>query len=231
MRNWLWFERRVQDIRHGTRRLSRSPGLTATAVLTLSLGFGASATIFSIVNGVLLRSLPIREPDRVITFWLSAPKTGLPEAQLSDALFASLRQRARSLESFAAYEPEAFVLTDRGDPEVVDGVAVTVDYFRVLGIRPLHGRAFLPEEDSPGSNHGFVVLQFALSFVLLVGTGLLVQSLRNLLAVDPGFRAANVISGSVWLPPAKYPSRLDVQRFYEDFSTASGGRRACALPA
>ena len=161
MRNWLWLERRAQDIRHGIRRLSRSPGLTAIAFLTLALGFGASATIFSIVNGVLLRPLAIREPDRLITFWLSAPKTGLPEAQLCDALFASLRQRARTLESLAAYEPGAFVLTERGEPEVVDGVAVTVDYFRVLGIRPLHGRAFLAEEDSPGSNR-VVVLGYEL---------------------------------------------------------------------
>jgi putative ABC transport system permease protein len=161
MRNWFWLERRAQDIRHGVRRLSRSPGLTAAAFLTLALGFGASATIFSIVHGVLLRPLPIHEPDRVITFWLSAPKTGLPEAQLCDALFASLRQRARTLESLAAYEPGAFVLTDRGEPEVVDGVAVTVDYFRVLGVRPLHGRSFLAEEDSPGNNH-VVVLSYEL---------------------------------------------------------------------
>jgi predicted permease len=142
-----------QDLRYGARMLMRQPGFTLMAVVTLALGIGANTAIFSLVNTVLLRPLPLPEPERLMTFNHSAPAQGLAELNLNNAHFAFYRDRSRMFEKMAAYEGAEFSLTGSGDPEVVVGAFVTFNYFEVLGQSPLHGRTFLPQEDTPGKNH------------------------------------------------------------------------------
>src|SRR5262245_21073609 len=150
-----------QDLRFGARRLAKKPGFTLMAVVTLALGIGANTAIFSLVNTVLLRPLPLPEPERLMTFNHSAPAQGLAELNLNNAHFAFYRDRSRMFEKMAAYEGAEFALTGAGDPEVLAGAAVTFNYFDVLGQSPLHGRSFLPQEDTPGANH-VVILSYGL---------------------------------------------------------------------
>jgi putative ABC transport system permease protein len=151
----------IKDIRFAVRGLLKKPAFTAVAVLTLALGIGANTAVFSVVNAVLLRPLPIKEPDRVMTFWHSAPAKGLNHIDLNDALLAYYRDRTRTFESLAAHETGNFALTGSGDPEVVPGAVVTYNYFHVLGREPLLGRTFTAQEDTPGNNH-VALLSYAL---------------------------------------------------------------------
>jgi len=151
----------VKDIRFAVRGLSKRPAFAAIAVLTLALGIGANTAIFSVVNAVLLRPLPVKDPDRLMTFWHSAPAKGLSHLDLSDALFAYYRDRTRTFESMAAHEDGEFALTGGGEPEVVSGAIVTFNYFSVMGREPLLGRTFTAQEDTPGNNH-VALLSYAL---------------------------------------------------------------------
>lgn len=155
------FDSVFRDIRLGLRGLAKKPAFTAIAVLTLALGIGANTAIFSVVHAVLLRPLPIKEPDRIMTFWHSAPAKGLQHMDLNDAMFAYYRNRTRTFETLAAFETGEFALTGGGEPEAVPGAVVTFDYFNVLGREPLHGRTFTAQEDTPGNNH-VVLLSYAL---------------------------------------------------------------------
>ena len=151
----------VRDIRFALRGLAKKPAFTAIAVLTLALGIGANTAIFSVVNAVLLRPLPVKEPDRLMTFWLSAPAKGLQHMDLNPAMFAYYRNRTRTFESLGAFETGEFSLTGGGEPEAVPGAVVTFEYFNVLGREPLHGRTFTAQEDTPDNNH-VVLLSYGL---------------------------------------------------------------------
>ena len=115
----------TSDIKYAVRNLVRRPVFTVIAVATLALGIGANTAIFSVVNAVLLRPLPLRDPDRLMTFWHSAPAKGLNHVDLNDTLFAYHRDRTRTFESLAAFEGGEFSLTGAGEPEVLSGAVVT----------------------------------------------------------------------------------------------------------
>ncbi|HEY0726294.1 MAG TPA: ABC transporter permease, partial [Pyrinomonadaceae bacterium] len=155
------FDSVLRDVRFAIRGLAKKPAFAAIAVLTLALGIGANTAIFSVVHAVLLRPLPIKEPDRVMTFWLSAPAKGLKHMDLNPAMFAYFRGRTRTFESLAAFETGEFSLTGNGEPESVPGAIVTYEYFNVLGREPLYGRTFTVHEDTPGNNH-VVLLSYGL---------------------------------------------------------------------
>src|SRR6185369_5195793 len=137
------------------------PAFTAIAVLTLALGIGANTAIFSVVNAVLLRPLAAKDPDRLMTFWHSAPAKGLQHMDLNPAMFAYYRGRTRTFENLAAFETGEFSLTGSAEPESVPGAVVTFDYFNTLGREPLLGRTFTAQEDTPGKNH-VVLLSYGL---------------------------------------------------------------------
>ncbi len=151
----------IRDLRFALRGLLKRPAFAAVAIATLALGIGANTAIFSVVNAVLLRPLPLKEPDRLMTFWLSAPAKGLRHMDLNEALFAYDRERTRTFESLAAFEDGEFALTGSGEPEVVPGALVTFNYFNVLGREPLLGRTFTSQEDTPGHNN-VAILSYAL---------------------------------------------------------------------
>ena len=132
------------DLRYGLRSLRQHPALAAVALVTLSLGIGANAAIFSVVNAVLLRPLPFAEPDRIVAFWGSAPQMGTPVLNYPDKLYVYFRTRARALEHVNAYSSFTTTLTGAGEPERLKATAVTADFFALLGRMPQHGRAFLP---------------------------------------------------------------------------------------
>src|SRR5678816_4605691 len=115
------------------RGLMKRPAFTVVAVLTLALGIGANTAIFSVVNAVLLRPLAAKDPDRLMTFWHSAPDKGINHVDLNDALVAYYRDRTRTFQSLAAFETGKFAITGAGEPEVVPGAIVTFNYFDVLG--------------------------------------------------------------------------------------------------
>src|SRR5436309_8690090 len=140
----------IQDLRYGLRMLAKNPGFTAVAVLTLALGIGANSAIFSVVNGVLLRSLPFRDADRLVVLWGENPHRGWIRNPLSPAELLEYKQ-TDLFADMAAFRPMDFNLTGSEAPEQLRGQQVTANPFSLLVVAPQLGRTFLPEEDKPGS--------------------------------------------------------------------------------
>ncbi len=145
-------ENLLQDIRYGIRTLAKNPGFTAVAVLTLALGIGANTAIFSVVENLLLRPLPYPRPDRLVEIANSYPPQ-LPKVGLSPGDYADWRRQNASFSEMGAYAKitQGFNLTGEGEPQRVTAVYADDGLFPMLGVRPIMGRAFLPEEDRAGS--------------------------------------------------------------------------------
>ncbi|MCI0485935.1 MAG: ABC transporter permease [Blastocatellia bacterium] len=151
----------LQDLRYGIRILWKKPGFTAIAVLTLALGIGANTAIFSVVNGVLLRPLPYRDADRIMTVWQHNTVTGVERDDVSPANFLDWREQNQSFEQMAAAEPFSLDLTGRGEPEAISCWLVSEGFFQILGVNALYGRTFLTEEHQAG-NSNVVVISYGL---------------------------------------------------------------------
>jgi predicted permease len=137
----------MQDLRYALRGLRQRPGFTAIAVLTLALGIGANTAIFSVANGVLLRSLPYDRPDRLVMIW--GHRTQEPQAELSTSEYWDLSEQGRSFSRIAAYVDGTATLTGGGAPERLRAGYLTGDALPVLGVTPALGRGFTVEEDRP----------------------------------------------------------------------------------
>src|SRR6476620_3591042 len=135
----------LKDLRYGLRVLLKSPGFTTVAILTLALGIGANAAMFSIVNGVLLRGLPFPEPERLVKLYTSAPQ--LPRMSSSYPNFLDWAARARSFEALSAMRSEDMNLTGSGQPERLRVAFVSAPFFQLLGLEPALGRTFTAAED------------------------------------------------------------------------------------
>jgi putative ABC transport system permease protein len=144
--------------RYALRSLLKSPGFTAVAAITLALGVGANAAIFSIVNTVMLRPLPFAEPDRLVRIWESNVERGWPTFATSHPNFLDWQAQARSFEALAAWTNSGFTWTASGDAEIAIGLSVTASFLPTLRVTPALGRNFLPEEDRPGGNTRVVIL-------------------------------------------------------------------------
>jgi putative ABC transport system permease protein len=144
----------LKDIRYGIRSLLRHPAFTVVAVITLALGIGANTAIFSVVNAVLLKALPFRNPDRLVSVGRAPGSDGMPGTAAFEYL--AWHEKGTTLDDVAAYSSDNFNLTGQGEPERISGAQVTASFFTTLGVAPLRGRAFLQEEDQPG--RGQVVL-------------------------------------------------------------------------
>jgi putative ABC transport system permease protein len=141
-----------QDLRYGLRMLRKTPGFTLVAAVTLALGIGANAALFSVVYAVLLQPLPYKSADRLVLLYINYSPWNNPRGNLSMADFLDWRSQNRSLEEMAAFSGARFDLTGSGEPEQLIGAAVTANFFSALEVQPLLGRAFLAGEDSPGAN-------------------------------------------------------------------------------
>ena len=144
----------LRDLRYGIRMLIRKPGFTAVAVVTLALGIGANTMIFSVVNAVLLSPLPFPDSGRLVRIGETHAKyTG----NFTYASFLDLGHETESLENISAARFWSDNLTDGGEPEQVSIMLVSANFFHALGVQPLLGRTFFPEEDTPGRDNVVVI--------------------------------------------------------------------------
>src|SRR5262249_31604478 len=141
----------LQDIRYGLRVLWARPAFTAVAIITLALGIGANTAIFSVVNAVLLKPLPYEKPDRLVMLYHDYRSTNF-RAAVSVPGFIDYRTRKDLFKDVAAVLGWSANLTGRDEPERLQGLRVSASYFGVLGVRPVLGRDFREEEDTPGQN-------------------------------------------------------------------------------
>jgi len=139
----------AQDIRYALWQLRKSPGFTAVAVITLALGIGVNTALFSVVNGVLLNPLRYAEPDRLIALSTRTPNYDF--ASISYPNYLDWVHENHSFSALAAYRPDDFNLTGRGEPERVPAEMVSASFFPLLGVQPLLGRTLFPEEDQVGA--------------------------------------------------------------------------------
>jgi predicted permease len=137
-----------KDLRFGIRMLVRSPGFTATAILTLALGIGANTALFSVVNGVLLNPLPFPRAHELVTLYENKPN--FKHGSISYPNFLDWQKNNRTFEAMAAYRPDDFTVAREGAPERLDGVMVSADFFSLLGVKPILGRGFSDDEDRLG---------------------------------------------------------------------------------
>jgi putative ABC transport system permease protein len=150
----------LQDVRYGCRMLVRSPGFTAVAVITLALGIGANTAIFSVVNAILLRALPYKNPNSLALIW-SDQRTGDNRSQLSFTDVDDYRAQNHVFENVVAFGDWSAVFSGEGSPELIPGMQVGDGYFALMGAQPLLGRGFLPEEQTDGKDQ-VVVLGYGL---------------------------------------------------------------------
>src|SRR5712671_4632490 len=200
----------VQDFRYAVRQLRKSPGFTAIAVITLALGIGANTAIFSVVNGALLRPLAFREPERLVHVWHVPPAKSFPGMTtfaVSAANYLDWQSQNQVFENMAIYTYSGFTLTGGEKPEQIDAGAVSSSFFETLGVQPMLGRVFLPQEDQPGRSN-VVVLSYRFwqehfgSNADVVGHNISVDGQSFLVAgvMPPSFRYPDI--AQVWTPMA-----------------------------
>ena len=148
----------LQDLRYAGRTLRKSPGFTTIAAVTLALGVGATTSIFSVVNAVMLRPLPFNDPDRLVRIWESNVERGRPTFAVSHPNFLDWRAQAARFTSMAAFDNVGLSWAGSGDAEVIFGMRVTASFLETLRVNPALGRNFLAEEDRPGGNTRVVLI-------------------------------------------------------------------------
>ena len=203
-----------QDLRYGFRTLLRNPGFCAVAILALALGIGPNTAIFTMVNAVLLKPLPVPEPDRVVMIWGTLLKSGFGQLPVSAADYLEWKQQARSFDQMSA----AFAIPEyglnvsgAGDPERVPAALASKEFLPALGIKPIVGRNFLPEEDRPGGPPA-VLIGNALwqrrfhSDPAAIGRTLTVDGIpRTVVGVVP-HELGEMVAADLWLPTAINPN-------------------------
>jgi putative ABC transport system permease protein len=203
-----------QDLRYGFRTLLRNPGFCAVAILALALGIGPNTAIFTMVNAVLLKPLPVPEPNRVVMIWGTVLKAGFDQMPVSAADYLEWQKQARSFDAMsAAFAIPEFGLnvSGAGDPERVSAALASKEFLPALGIKPIAGRNFLPEEDRPGGPPA-VLISHALwqrrfhSDAAAIGRTLTVDGIpRTVVGVVP-HELGEMVAADLWLPTAINPN-------------------------
>ncbi|HEV2664544.1 MAG TPA: ABC transporter permease [Blastocatellia bacterium] len=150
-----------QDLRQGARSLFKQPTFTIIAVITLAFGVGANTAIFSVVHAVLLQSLPYRDADRLVTVWEHNRRRGNAQNVINMGNFFDWKEQNRVFEDMAAFFDVTANLTSGGDPEEIPSQIATTNLFNILGVNPILGRTFAPDDGKPGQPR-VVVLSFGL---------------------------------------------------------------------
>jgi len=201
----LRMESFIQDLRFGARMLVKNPGFTLIAVITLALGIGANTAIFSVVNAVLLRSLPYHDPGRLLL--LSYYRERVLNDYATGAEFLEWRAQSKSFEQLAACRFDIVDLTGNVEPERLEVSYASADLFAALGVAPALGRAFTPEEDAPGNTQAVIVSDGFWRRRLggdpqAIGQTLTLGGLQRTVVgiMPPGFRFAG--NAELWLPLA-----------------------------
>ena len=201
-------ENLIQDVKYSVRFLLKNRGFTAVAILTLTLGIGANAAIFSLVNAVLVRPLPVKDPDKLVEIFTSS-SSGDPYSRSSYPDYVDLREQKDTFSGVIAYSNIPFNFSTGGEAERVNGAIVTGNYFSVLGVPTYLGRAFLEDEDQTPGTKPVAVISYRLwqsrfggdsaisdKTVVLNGTKF------NIVGVAPkGFKGTSLdYSADVWVP-------------------------------
>ncbi|MEW6210873.1 MAG: ABC transporter permease [Acidobacteriota bacterium] len=145
----------MKDLRFALRQLMKNPGFTLVAVIALALGIGANTAIFSVVHSVLLRPLPFKDPDHLVWVWGVQPQ--LDRAPHSPADFLDYQSQNSSFEQMAAFRPMSFTLTGEGQPEMLNGMITSANYFSLLGLNAARGRVFSEEDGVAGASRKAVL--------------------------------------------------------------------------
>jgi predicted permease len=206
----------LRDIRYSLRRLKKSPAFTAVVVLTLGLGIGANTAIFTVVNSVLLRPLPYRAPEQLVSILHYYPSLNNLEAPVAGAAFRDYRDKTKSFESVAVETGFGANLTGIGDPERVPGGRVSGDWFHVLGVQPMLGRGLIRDDDQTGREH-VAVLSYGLWTRLFASSPSAVGKTLELngetyhvVGVMPkGFRSFAANTVDIFVPLALTPEQYD----------------------
>jgi putative ABC transport system permease protein len=200
----------LQDAKYGWRMLWNTPGFTVIALLVIALGIGANTAIFSVIDAVLLRPLPFPDPDRLLVVWEDAAFMGFPRNTPAPANFIDWKRQNRVFSDMAALANRALNLTGDGNPEKLDAYATSWNVFSILDVKPMLGRAFLPEEDQPGGRkvaligHGLWMRRFG-GDTTLVGRDIRLNDEKYTVVgvMPPGFHIAFEGKDSeIWVPLA-----------------------------
>ena len=154
---WPWFEQFVRDATFAWRTLFRTRTFTAAAVLTLMLGIGSTSAMFSVVRGVLLKPLPFRDPDRIVSIFEAKRKGKNPRNVIAPGNFVEWRARSRTLQHIGMTGSARKNLMLNGQPEEVAGRFASSDIFRALGVQAVRGRTFLADEDEAGKDQVIIL--------------------------------------------------------------------------
>jgi putative ABC transport system permease protein len=200
-----FIESLLQDLRFGLRMLRKNPGFSAVAVLTLALGIGASTTIFSVVNAVLLKPLAIEDPSRV---FLVQEQWRDISPGLSVGNFADLRRQDNLFASLCASNNGSFNLVTSESPQRIDGEIATANYFATFGVQPIAGRVFTSDEDQAGHSQVVVISERLWRTLFHADPSLLGQTLRmngllyTVVGVMPKTFDPLLEKSDVWVPAA-----------------------------
>lgn len=218
-----WAGELLQDVRTAVRGLRRTPGFAVVAVLTLALGIGANSALFSVLRSILLRPLPFPNSEELVQVWADHRQIGRPEPEwLSPPDFVDLRDQNNTFAGMAAYQGWAPDLTGIGDPEALGGVAVSGNYFTVLGIQPALGRLLTMADDDAGVER-----------VIVLSDGVW----RRRFGADPGVLGRQLqLNAEPWtvigvLPPGFHPPLGVAPDVYRPFRrpATSGCGRGCVV--
>ncbi|HEY6805735.1 MAG TPA: ABC transporter permease [Pyrinomonadaceae bacterium] len=199
----------IQDIRYAIRMLIKNRGFSLVVVLTLALGIGANAALFSVVNGVLLNPLPFSEPDQLVTILQSKPNFDMGAVPYPN--FLDLQSQNQTFESMAIFRSTGFSLIGSGEPERVRGRFVSGDFFKVLKLKPELGRVFTADDDKPGSTPVAIIgadlwaRKFASSPEILHQSITLDDKSYAVVGVTP--HSFNLFSGDVFVPINQWGTR------------------------
>lgn len=203
------------DLKYALRGMARNPGYTAIAVVVLALGIGANTAIFSVLDAVLLRALPYEKPQQLVMLWMRFTGIGIPKDQnwVSPPEFQDLKRHAKAFSHLAAVAGESFNVATGGTPERIEGALVSTSLFPMLGVRPILGRAFLPEEEQLGRDnvvllgHGVWQRRFG-GDPKLPGSSLRINGRSYVVAgiMPPGFAFPD--DAQIWAPLAFTPEQL-----------------------
>jgi len=158
MWGWRWLVDVMQDVRYGLRLLGKNPGFTAVAILTLALGIGANTVIFSLVDTVMLKMLPVQKPEELMVLAIRSPKsTGEPDPELTNPIWEQIRDQQDVFSGVFAWSQARFDLAQGGESHLVNGMVVSGNYFNALGVQPAAGRLIMESDDKRGCSGSAVL--------------------------------------------------------------------------
>jgi putative ABC transport system permease protein len=208
-----------QDLRYGVRMFSSCPGFTLAAIIALALGVGANTAIFSVVNALLIRPLPYKDPDQLVMVWEHYQKDGSPHNLAAPANLIDWKEQNHSFEGMAAFStPTSHNFTGGDAPERIVGIRVSAGFFQILGVKTEIGRLFIDEEDQPNNNFVFIIAHslwqrrfggdpnvINKTFMLSGRSHMLVGVLPPSFKMPPDFQYSTLEDIEMWTPLALPP--------------------------